>query len=232
MVTLSRIFVTGDIHGKADLIGYKHFPQGRGLSKDDYVIIAGDFGFPWLMDKSEDFWLNWLDTRPWTTLFIDGNHENFDRLEELTLQDWKGGKVRQVRESVLHLTRGQIFNLSGRTFFTFGGASSVDIERRKEGVSYWKRELPSEREYEEGVAALDRIGWSVDVVLTHTCPAGVLSLFPDSLHKVKKEIDPVNLYLQGVQDKLRYQKWFFGHFHKDYDFGTGMRMLYRDIVEV
>ena len=45
-------------------------------------IICGDFGGIW--DKSGDskkeaMILNQLECKSYTTLFVDGNHENFDR---------------------------------------------------------------------------------------------------------------------------------------------------------
>lgn len=40
---------------------------------------------------------------------------------------WKGGDVYQVREHILHLMRGQVFEIGGMTFLTMGGAVSHDI---------------------------------------------------------------------------------------------------------
>lgn len=42
--------------------------------------------------------------------------------------EWHGGKVHRIRPHVLHLMRGQIFELEGCRFFTMGGAKSHDIE--------------------------------------------------------------------------------------------------------
>lgn len=41
------IYVTGDTHGVIDIgkLGFKNFPEGKNLTKNDYVIICGDFGF-------------------------------------------------------------------------------------------------------------------------------------------------------------------------------------------
>lgn len=57
----------------------------------------------------------------------DGNHENFDRLYAYPVEMWHGGKVHKIRPSVIHLMRGQIFELEEKKIFTFGGASSHDI---------------------------------------------------------------------------------------------------------
>ena len=60
-------------------------------------------------------------------LLTDGNHENFDRLYAYPVEMWHGGKVHKIRPSVIHLMRGQIFELEEKKIFTFGGASSHDI---------------------------------------------------------------------------------------------------------
>lgn len=60
--------------------------------------------------------------------FVSGNHENYDALVKYPIENWHGGRVQPIRPHVLHLMRGQVFELAGRTFFTMGGAASHDIE--------------------------------------------------------------------------------------------------------
>ena len=62
------------------------------------------------------------------TLFVDGNHENFTRLNSLPIEEWHGGRVHKIREHVIHLMRGEMFDLDGKMIFTFGGARSHDID--------------------------------------------------------------------------------------------------------
>ncbi len=121
------IFITGDCHGGFQRFGVKYFPQQRELGREDFVIVCGDFGGVWSGSTEENYWLDWLEKKPFTTLFVDGNHENFDMLKSLPEQEWHGGRVHQVREHVLHLMRGQVFEIGGLTWFTMGGASSHDI---------------------------------------------------------------------------------------------------------
>lgn len=63
-----------------------------------------------------------------TTLFVDGNHENFALLNALPEKHWNGGRVHEVREHVLYLMRGQVFTFGGLTWFTMGGVASHDIQ--------------------------------------------------------------------------------------------------------
>ena len=143
-----KIFVTGDTHREFRKFNTTRFPQQRYLGKEDYVIICGDFGLVWdiireerkpweekesipLSEKKESrdeaWWLDWLEALPFTVLFIDGNHENFDRLYKYLVEEWHGGKVQFIRSNVIHLMRGQVFDINGSTFFTMGGAASHDI---------------------------------------------------------------------------------------------------------
>lgn len=119
------VYITGDLHGEISInrLSFRRFPKGRHLSRSDFLAIAGDFGLIWDGSRSDNFWLDWLDAKPWTTLFIDGNHENFDLLESYPIVCWNGGKARKIRSNIYHLMRGQVYTLCGHKFFTFGGAS-------------------------------------------------------------------------------------------------------------
>ena len=101
------IILTGDTHGALDIdkLMPEFFPF-KNLTKKDYVIILGDFGFIWnrIQDTRERNWLKWFDDLPWTTLFIDGNHENHPRLAEFPEEIWHKGRTHRISESVYHLT--------------------------------------------------------------------------------------------------------------------------------
>jgi len=121
------VYVTGDTHAEwMKRLNCNSFPEQREMTKDDFVIICGDFGI-WDDSRREKYNLDWLEDRPFTTLFVSGNHENYDILDSLPVSEWHGGTVNFIRPSVIHLMRGQVFNIDGKTYFTFGGASSHDI---------------------------------------------------------------------------------------------------------
>lgn len=105
------IFITGDTHGDFTRFKKEIFYEQAELTKDDCVMIAGDFGGIWDGSAEERFWLDWLEAKPFTTLFLSGNHENFDMLAEFPIEDWHGGRVQHIRPSVIHLLRGQIYDI-------------------------------------------------------------------------------------------------------------------------
>ena len=101
------IFVTGDVHGVAEYgasrFSSRVWPLGRTLTRDDVVIVAGDFGFIWSGSNTDKYWLDWFESKPWTTCFVDGNHENYHLLAGLPIREWNGGLVHEARPHVLHL---------------------------------------------------------------------------------------------------------------------------------
>ena len=115
------VYVTGDTHGGFQRLGMKYFPEQKKMNREDMVIIAGDFGGLWGGTPAEKYWLDWLEDKPFTTAFLDGNHENFAMLNALPERLWHGGRIHEVRPHVLHLMRGQVFDIEGYTFFTMGG---------------------------------------------------------------------------------------------------------------
>ena len=140
------------------------------MTKNDFVLITGDFGGIWDGSERDKQTLDFFSSQPFTTLFVDGNHENFDLLNSYPVEEWNGGKVHKIRDDIIHLMRGQVFTIEGHTYFTFGGGISIDKLQRTEHVTWWREEFASFREKEEGVENLKRHNNKVDFIVTHTCP--------------------------------------------------------------
>lgn len=221
------IYVTGDIHAHIDIgkLSTRRFPEQRSLTKSDYLIICGDFGLVWNESPTELYWRKWLSDKPFTTLWVDGNHENFDLLYKLPLLEKFGGAVREIAPSVYHLDRGQVLTIDNKTFFVMGGAASHDKEYRTEHVSWWKEEMPAHEEMERGIDALERHNWTVDYVVSHCAPRSVQKMIADWY-----ENDPLVSYLERVRAELHFRRWFFGHYHIDRQLDGQFTALYSSIV--
>lgn len=115
------IFLTGDTHGDFRRFLPESFYEQERLTKEDLVLICGDMGGVWYGDSRDDEGLDFLESRPFTTLFVAGNHENYDALRTYPLEDWCGGKIRRIRPSVLLLERGQVFELRKTGFSPWVG---------------------------------------------------------------------------------------------------------------
>lgn len=218
------VFINSDLHGTHDFWKLDEFDD-EGLTKDDYLIICGDFGLVWDYHGENDIerkYLEILENKPYTTLFVDGNHDCFDRLNnDYKVEEWHGGKVHKIRDSIIHLMRGQVFDIDGRKFFTMGGAPSHDIEYRTEGKSWWRNEVPTESERDTAIKKLEEYNWKVDYVITHDAPTDVAELAIWYTHDYSRKIHEYNNWLQKIADKLEFKQWFFGHYHMDRDFEDG-----------
>lgn len=229
------VYVTGDVHGRAEYgasrFAFRSWPLGRTLTRDDAVIVAGDFGFVWDGSNAEKYWLDWFESKPWITCFVDGNHENHRMLAELPVREWNGGLVHEARPHVLHLMRGEVFDIAGATVLTMGGAASNDRQYRREGRSWWPEEMPSEEEMGQCRAALARVGWRVDYVVSHEAPAALAEGLCRELGREYRS-DRLQRFLAELDDRLGYRAWFFGHYHGDKWCDAKHRLIYRDIVPI
>ena len=124
--------------------------------------------------------------------------------------------------------RGECFTIEGKSFFCFGGAYSIDKEWRREFISWWRQEQPSNAEYDHARETLESLDYKVDYVLTHTIPESFihrLGLVPDR-HDAQ-----LTGYLEWLYRELDFKQWFAGHFHENKDFGN-FRILYQDVVQI
>ena len=66
------IYITGDTHCPIDIhkLNTKNFPQQKHLTKDDVLIICGDFGGVWDGGKEDLHWQKWLSKKPMTVAFL------------------------------------------------------------------------------------------------------------------------------------------------------------------
>lgn len=248
---MGKVYITGDTHSFwMERLNMNVFPEQKEMTKDDYVIICGDFGV-WDNSKREKYNLDWLESKNFSTLFVDGNHSNFDILDNLPVEEWNGGKISRIRPSVIHLKRGEIFNINGKKFFTFGGASSHDISDgildpvkdkdlikkwnkdytkmfRVNHVSWWSCELPSQEEMDNGFKNLEKHNWTVDYVITHSPPASVLALIGHGIY----DQDILTKYLEDVRSRINFKRHYMGHMHINRQLNERDILLYEQIIRI
>ena len=236
------VYITGDCHADFTRFSTRNFPEQKTMTRDDYVIVCGDFGGIWnfmVPSKDEIYWLNWFSQKPFTLLFVDGNHENFDRLKEYPKVKFHGGMAHKIRDNIYHLMRGYVFDLQGKKFFAFGGASSHDIQdgvlnfedytsindcirdynaRTRRGemlrinhLSWWADELPTSAEMKRGIRELEKVNFDVDFVISHCLPQEVCTVAG------YRSADKLTMYFNELvlEHKLKFYRWYCGHYHRD-----------------
>lgn len=249
------VYITGDCHADFTRFRKESFPEQEEMTRSDLVLVCGDFGL-WHDDAGERTRLGFLSDLPFTIAFVDGNHENFDRLysSEFRTVPFGGAPAQRIRDNVFHLLRGQIYTFDGKTFFTFGGASSHDISDgildesdfktteefeqtvwnwyrwgksfRINHVSWWRQELPTQEEMESGRRNLAAHQNRVDYIVTHCAPQSVASFHGFS------SPDRLTAYFDELASAVSFDRWFFGHYHAENRTFSKFDMLYESVVRL
>lgn len=222
------IKITGDTHGNLDF-DKLFLQEHQNMTKKDYMIITGDVGACWygpnsIQDKLQQ---QSYERLPYTTLFCDGNHENFDYLNSLQISQWNGGKIHKINESLIHLMRGQIYEINGETYFVMGGADSIDKIYRTESKSWWKAEMPSLEEYEEAESNLKNYNYQVDYIITHCASSKTQYRINPTFKR-----DSLTDWFHDLEPRLNFKKWYFGHYHIDENVTDKHIALYNKVIMI
>ena len=233
------IYFTGDTHGGIDMKKFttKNLRLNHiELTEHDYIIILGDFGFPFLpsdivknspTNGEYRFWCNFIQKLPCMVCFIDGNHDNHDFWKNQIAQKWHGGKIHKHPDinNCIHLMRGEIYEIENHSIFAFGGAASTDVKPqydeygnciwkgRKEGRNWWRSEVASEDEIINAFNNLSRLSHNIDCIVTHTPPQSIVREIIDRPDLIT---DKTAMFLDTVMSQNTYKTWVTGHLHKEW----------------
>jgi hypothetical protein len=203
------IYVTGDTHG--DLERFKH-AAFRKIKKRDTLIICGDFGFIWDGSNREKRILKWLGKRRYDVLFVDGVHENFSELEKYDTEQWNGGQTRVISGKLRQLMRGSVFNIDGKKVLAFGGGDRDEDVQEPEGKC-----APSPDDFARALESLEKHDFKVDYIVSYEPPAKItefLALGKNASDTLCQSVsDTLNYYLDEINSKTEYSRWFFGRHH-------------------
>lgn len=230
------VYITGDIHADQRKWIEQIDPC---LKQDDIIIVAGNFGIGFWNGQyfSEETFYDWIEAKPYMVLVVDGNHENFDKLGKYPVCDWHCGKVHRIRKNLLHLMRGEIYEsiVGEKSLFAFGGGYSFDKARRVEGKSWWPQEMPSEEEYKNAEDNIEKHHRVVDFVVTHTCPIETIQYLSSVTRgQVKNSLKEfhLNAFWGSLCTTVKYDRWYFGHFHLDREMWKNQVVIFNCIREL
>ena len=224
------IYLTGDTHGRFDRIFT--FCEERNTSRDDILIILGDAGINYHLGSRADRLKDSLKTLPITLLCIHGNHEQrpfaIDSYREM---DWHGGKVYVEPQYpfLLFAKDGEIYDLDGKKAVAIGGAYSVDkFYRLIRHIAWYDNEQPSPEIKAYVESQLEKAGWQVDYVLSHTVPLKYepVEVFLPMIDQ--SEVDKsTEIWLDEIEEKLFYRRWYSSHYHTSKAIDR-LRILFED----
>lgn len=211
------IALAGDWHG--NVAHAEHSIYTAANSGASVLIQLGDFGV-WPGSKGQHY-LDAVSTAARTAgldvYFLDGNHEDFDQLYAVDIDEITG--LRNMRPGVIHLPRGSRWEWEGLRFCALGGATSLDRGARQVGLSWWPQEAITAT---QAATVVDE--GTTDVLLTHDCPEGVTIPGIDRLSSLRRwpetELRAAwghRELLAEIVSALTPTHIFHGHFHQDYE---------------
>ena len=219
------IYIMGDIHGNTNPILI--MIDELKLTKTDTIVLLGDVGLNFYGNYDDIRLKKQLNDKQVPILCIHGNHEKRpETIASYKEYQWHGGVVyKEPNFPSLNFAKdGEVYDFNGKSAIAIGGAYSVDKEYRlKNGYPWWPDEQPSNEIKKRVEDKLSSINWTVDYIFSHTCP---LSFMPYEMIQIFEDDDKsTEEWLQKIENKLSYKKWFFGHYHMNYS-GEKYECLY------
>ena len=227
------VYLTGDTH--RDFDRFYRFCEMMDTKKNDIMIILGDAGINYFLDDRDDDFKAEISNFPLTFFCIHGNHEERPYLCKGYEEIYWGGATAYMDKrfpNQIFAKDGEIYTINGKETLVIGGAYSVDKPWRiATGNKWFKSEQPDSEIKKRVEKNLNLTGWKVDTVLTHAAPVCYepVHMFIKGLDQSKVDKTTEN-WLQTIADRLEFKRWFFGHYHGEWQTGK-FRMLYYDIIK-
>jgi len=228
------IYITGDTHREFDRIRY--FCEKNKTIKNDIIIILGDAGINYYLFGMDDNLKAEIDMMPVTLFCIHGNHEerpfNIPSYEE---RQWHGGTVyiEPKYPNIIFAKDGEIYDFNGRKYIAIGGAYSVDkYYRQLHGYPWFSSEQPSDEIKAYVEKQLEKTGWNIDGVFSHTTPKSYEPTWAFLPSIDQSRVDKTTeLWLDEIEKKLTYKHWYAGHFHVDSQEGP-IKIMFKNIEKL
>lgn len=220
-----KFLILGDVHSEWSDMNVTIATAVREHPDITHIVQVGDFGYGWRGTKpfkaskayfSDEEKKVYDDAEK---LWLDGNHENFTKLEE-DGGEWQPGWT--------HMSRGSILEVDGYRIMFFGGAASIDKTDRMEGVSWWRQENITYGQVQETLASVDG---TIDALFTHDHASRI----PYSDSRSKRDHSESNGnrgLLDVIVERFMPSFCFFGHHHRgDYGMVGQMEWTCCPIIE-
>jgi Calcineurin-like phosphoesterase. len=228
------LYITGDTH--RDFRRIFALCDTVNSTKNDILIILGDAGINYSGEPNDSRLKQELAQLPITLFCIHGNHEMRPQaISSYQKSIWYGGTVLIEPEypNLIFAKDGEVYNIDDRSYLAIGGAYSVDKEvRLLRGHGWWADEQPSAEIKADVEHTLNNINFKTDIVLSHTCPLKYepVEMFLSGIDQSKVD-KSTEVWLDNIEDRLTYQRWYCGHYHTDKTIDK-LRFLFQDILQL
>lgn len=183
------------------------------------IYHCGDFGYWPHTDLGEQYLKmvsDALTTRGMRLYWVDGNHENFDALEEACKHVPSAYRKKIIKPGIWYLPRATTFSVDNTNFLAMGGAFSIDKAWRTPHVSWWHQETITEGDVQRAISAITLAnveGYPIDVILAHDAPLSA-NLQLQNGYKDDRESEANRERLQYITDAAAPKYLFHGHYHQ------------------
>jgi predicted phosphodiesterase len=216
-----KVLLVGDSHGDAQFIS--SINKCAKTNGAHTIIQLGDFGFDFNQNvlASIRAWLDADERRRW--LWIDGNHDHHDYIRADICKGKHPKKpVAHFHDRMFYCPRGSTLKIGSKKVLFLGGAVSIDMARRTQGVNWWPQEHLSTADV---LRAIDN-GHSADVLLCHDAPntGYIKGWLKGQNYKIDRPSDGNRKAISAVIDQTPVYEVYHGHYHHAYtaEYGTAL----------
>lgn len=232
---MPRVFVTGDKHGNFNFL--KTWCDKVGTTKDDYLIVLGDCGINYYLNKTDKHLKYRISQCPITLICVHGNHEARPATIKSYVKEFNydiqcGVWYEKEFPNILFPDDGEMI-INNKTFLILGGAYSVDKQFRLERGGQWFSDEQMSDITKNRILRFIQTENSFDYILSHCAPLKnePIHLFLSFIKQ--QEVDKsMEKFLDIVSEQVEFDYWFLGHYHSDEWLTPKMRLFYNDIIEL
>ena len=235
---INRIYVKGDCHG--DFMWLKDFCKKENTTRNDIVIVCGDAGINFWLNKTDAKKKNFIDHFPVILLCVQGNHEKRPSEEigySLVYKAEIDGYVWvESKHPTIWFAVNGTYKIKDKTFLVADGAYSIDRKYRlSRGIPWFEDEQMSDEDMNKLFQIAGKTDY-FDFIISHAAPMNYEPIYLYLNFVDQTMVDKhTEWILQEIFDKVDFDHWIFAHYHDDnwnYKIEPKMSIIYKNIRRI